>query len=233
MRVFVIGPAGSGKSTFVGEFSSYLREKGFDVRCVNLDPATEPTYPADADIRQFVRTEEVMRQFRLGINGALIKSIEMVADYAEELKCDGDFVLYDTPGQMELFIYSEAGRRLVEKMSSGFTSALFLMDLTIISDAESFLSAVLQNVVVSLRLSLPTLTVFTKADAADVDIKALTEGISKHSGVLAELLERVVFFIEYTTIPYRPIKVSNLTWSGFEDVFAAINELFCACGDIS
>jgi len=49
-------------------------------------------------------------------------------------------------------------------LSTTFTSAVFLVDMTLIRDVESFLSAVLQNVIVSLRLSLPTLTAFTKLD---------------------------------------------------------------------
>ncbi len=233
MRLFVIGPAGSGKSVFVKEFGDYLKDRGYEVCRVNLDPATEPIYKADYNIREFVKTEEVMKLYNLGVNGALIKSVELAAKWIDKLRCEADYVLYDTPGQMELFIYSESGRKFVDQLSNGFTAGLFLMDLTAVSDAESFLSAVLQNVVVSLRLSLPTLTVFTKADLADIDVNKLRAEIAEKEGVLAELLEKVVFFIEYTTIPYRIIKISNKSRKGFDEVFSAINELFCACGDIS
>jgi len=233
MEIFVIGSAGSGKSTFVRSFSEFLREKGYKVSCVNLDPASDPIFRADADIRDYVRTEDVMRNYGLGVNGALLKSVELGLEFAERLKREADYVLYDTPGQMELFIFSKEGRKFVEKLSGSFTAALFLMDMTLVQDAESFLSAVLQDVIVSLRLSLPTLTVFTKVDVADSDINAMVDDISKKEGVLAELLERIVEFIEYTTIPYRPIKVSNVKKTGYEELLSAINELFCACGDIS
>ena len=39
--------------------------------------------------------------------------------------------------------------------------------------------------------------------------------IYRSEGVLAELLEKVLFFVEYTTIPYRVIKISNLKKTGF------------------
>ncbi len=233
MEIFVIGSAGSGKSTFVRSFSEFLREKGYKVSCVNLDPASDPIFRADADIRDYVRTEDVMRNYGLGVNGALLKSVELGLEFAERLKREADYVLYDTPGQMELFIFSKEGRKFVEKLSGSFTAALFLMDMTLVQDVESFLSAVLQDVIVSLRLSLPTLTVFTKVDVADSDINAMVDDISKKEGVLAELLEKIVEFIEYTTIPYRPIKVSNVKKTGYEELLSAINELFCACGDIS
>ncbi len=233
MRIFAIGPAGSGKSTFVKSFSEYLKSRGYDVKCVNLDPATDPVYRADVDVRNFVKTEEIMKKYKLGINGALIKSVDLAVEYVDELRCDADYVIYDTPGQMELFIYSESGRKFVSELSDGFTCGIFLMDMSSIKEPESFLSAVLQNVVVSLRLSIPTLTVFTKADIADIDVEEMRKAISKSEGVLAELLEKVEFFIEYTTIPYRVIKISNRTWDGFGELLSAINELFCSCGDIS
>jgi len=102
MRLFVLGPAGCGKSSFVKSFSSYLGEMGLEAKCVNLDPATDPIFETDADIRKFVKTEEVMEGYNLGINGALIKSVELGLKYVEELRVSSDYVLYDTPGQMEL-----------------------------------------------------------------------------------------------------------------------------------
>ncbi len=210
MEVFVLGCAGSGKSTFVKSFSEFLEERGYDVKCVNLDPASEPAYMADRDVRDFVRTEEVMAEYGLGINGALIKSVELASSSAGELKVKGDFVLYDTPGQLELFVYSEAGRKFVRELSGSFSCSLFLVDLTTITDPESLLSAMMQDAIVSLRLSLPTITAFTKSDIVDVDIKALLNEIGKKEGVLAELMERLVDFIELTTIPYRQIKISNI-----------------------
>ncbi|MET1123821.1 MAG: ATP/GTP-binding protein [Archaeoglobaceae archaeon] len=232
MRIFVTGPAGSGKSTFVREFSKFLEGKGYEVACVNLDPATDPCFEASADVREFVRTEDVMRDYGLGVNGALLKSMELAEKCVDALKIDADYVLYDTPGQMEIFIYSQSGRRITEKLSDTFSAALFLVDSTLAADAEGFMAAIMQNVVVSLRLSLPTLTIFTKSDVAGIDVEEVRRKL-KSGGLLAELLESVEFFIDYTTIPYRTIRVSSVSGEGFEDVFAAINELFCACGDIS
>jgi hypothetical protein len=164
----------------------------------------------------------------------LITSIELATGYLDKLKCQADFVLYDTPGQMELFVYSDSGRKMVQELSGRFACSLFLMDSNVVKDAESFLAAILQNVIVSLRLSLPTLTVFTKTDLTEVaDMDFVKRSIAEKEGLLAELLEKTVFFVEYTTIPYRPIKISSVKKTGFEELFSAVNELFCACGDIS
>ncbi|HID43794.1 MAG TPA: GTPase, partial [Archaeoglobaceae archaeon] len=98
----------------------------------------------------------------------------------------------------------------------------------------NFISILAQSAVISLRTALPTLTVFNKVDISDFDfeIERIKEGISE-GGVLSELLEKLVVFIEHTTVPYRPVRISSITLQGFDDVFSAINELFCSCGDIS
>ncbi len=234
MNVLVIGPAGSGKSTFVRSFLEYLKD--YDVKAVNLDPASDPIYEANADVREFVRTEDVMRRFGLGINGALIKSVEMALDHIDELIVEGDYVLYDTPGQMELFLYLKEGiemaRRIAEK---DWTVALFIVDSEVASTPENYVSILAQNAVISLRTGVPTVTVFNKTDVIDFDLtpSKVRDMLSKEEGVLAELLERLVDFLEFTTARFRSIKISALKGEGFDDVLSAINEIFCSCGDLS
>jgi len=233
MKIFVLGPAGCGKSSFVKAFSEYLGEMDLDVKCVNLDPATDPIFDASVDIRSFVKTEEIMEKFKLGINGALIKSMEESLKHVENLDLSGDYILYDTPGQMEIFVYSQSGVKIVEKLSDQTTLGLFLIDSALIADAENFLSAIMQNAIVSLRLSIPTATIITKSDIVDVDIERIRKEISRKDTVLAELLEKTTHFIEYTTLSQRIVKISSLKKSGFSDVYSLIKEMFCTCGDVS
>ncbi len=233
MNIVVVGPAASGKSAFVKSFKEFLIDKGYNVKAVNLDPATSPIYKAEADIREFVRTEDVMQKYKLGINGALIKSVEIASDYIEELIIKGDFVLFDTPGQMELFIYSKTGEKIVEHIPE-FKCCIFLVDSEVASNPENYVSILMQNVIVSLRTSLPTLTVFNKSDLVELkSFDEIVEELKHKPGVLSELLEKTLFFFEYTSLPYRQISISALNKTGFEDLLDAVNELFCSCGDIS
>ncbi len=231
MNVIVVGPAGSGKSTFIKNFSNYLKD--YDVKVVNLDPASDPIYRVDRDIREFVKTEDVMREYRLGINGALLKSMELSLRYIDKIVVEGDFVIYDTPGQMELFLYSKHGLKIAEEISKGFSVCLFIIDAEIASTPENFASVVAQNAVISLRLSMPTLTVLNKCDVVDFDLEKVEEGLKGVGGVLGEIVEKLASLIEYTTLKFRVVKVSALKCLGFEEVFSAINEVFCSCGDIS
>ncbi len=232
MRVFVIGTAGSGKSTLVKEFGEFLKNN-YDVKLVNLDPASDPIYPADLDIRKFVRTEELMKRYGLGINGALLKSVELMLDFVEDFRVSADFVLYDTPGQMELFIYSESGIEFVRRISDKFTAGVFMLDSTMVKTPENFVSAILQNVVVALRLSIPTIAVFSKTDLCDLRTEEILKELKVKTGVLAELMEKITPILDYSTIKYRTLKVSSVKKTGFEDLLSSLRELFCACGDLS
>ncbi len=233
MNVLVIGPAGSGKSTFVKSFLDYLSD--YDAKAVNLDPASDPIYEAQADVRNFVKTEEVMKEYGLGINGALIKSMELALEHVEDLLLKGDYVLYDTPGQMELFLYLKAGMEVARRIAEHDTTvALFVVDSEIAMSPENYVSILAQNAVIALRTGIPTVTVFNKCDVVDFNL-TLSEVRAKlrEGGVLAELMEKLVDFVEETTVRYRTIKISALKGEGFDDVLSIINEVFCSCGDLS
>jgi GTPase SAR1 family protein len=233
MNIIVVGPAGSGKSTFVKAFSEYLKEY-YNTLTVNLDPASDPIYKADRDIREFVRTEDVMHRYNLGINGALMKSMDLSLNYIDRLIVKGDYVIYDTPGQMELFLYSKSGVEIANKIAKAdWTVCLFIVDAEIASTPENFVSILAQNAVISLRLTIPTITVFNKCDVVDIDPMALIKDIGKVEGVLAEIIEKLADFIEYTTVKFRTIKISALKGLGFDEVLSVVNEIFCSCGDIS
>ncbi len=77
----VIGPPGAGKTTYCDAMSQFLRALGRRVSIVNLDPANELTpYQADVDVMDLVNLEEVMEQFRLGPNGALLYCMEFLEE---------------------------------------------------------------------------------------------------------------------------------------------------------
>lgn len=91
MFAVIVGPAGVGKTSVAKKLAEY----GI---FINLDPAS-PT-KADVDIRNWVKTEEVQKKYKLGINGALLKSMELVASLDDWILEDkNEFKVVDTPGQ--------------------------------------------------------------------------------------------------------------------------------------
>ena len=83
----VIGPAGSGKSTYCELMRNHIETLNRRVHVVNLDPAAEHfRYPVAADIRDLISLEDVMTEMKLGPNGGLIYCMEYLIDNIDWLQ---------------------------------------------------------------------------------------------------------------------------------------------------
>jgi len=73
----VIGPPGSGKSTYCDGMQQFMTAVDRKCSVVNLDPANDHTnYPCALDIRELVSLEDVMEQEELGPNGGVLYALE-------------------------------------------------------------------------------------------------------------------------------------------------------------
>jgi hypothetical protein len=74
---FVIGPPGSGKTTYCNGMKQFLDGIGRKCAVVNLDPANENIFDGvEIDIRDLCDLETVMKELQLGPNGALLYCME-------------------------------------------------------------------------------------------------------------------------------------------------------------
>ena len=66
----VVGPPGSGKSTYCNGMQQYLTALGRKVAVINLDPANDSVpYDCAVNIMDLICLEEVMKETKLGPNG--------------------------------------------------------------------------------------------------------------------------------------------------------------------
>jgi GTPase SAR1 family protein len=73
----IIGPPGSGKSTFCNGMQQLLTALERKCSVVNLDPANDHTsYPAALDVRDLVPLDEIMEAEDLGPNGGVLYALE-------------------------------------------------------------------------------------------------------------------------------------------------------------
>ena len=71
----IIGPPGSGKTTYCNGMQQYLQMTGRKVAVVNLDPANDAIpYECSVDIADLVSLEAVMETYNLGPNGGKLSS---------------------------------------------------------------------------------------------------------------------------------------------------------------
>lgn len=118
----VIGPPGSGKSTFCAGMCEFLTNLGRKAAVVNLDPANDSlSYNCALDISTLVTLNDVMENLKLGPNGGLIycieyleKNIDWLEKKLKELK--GHYFLFDCPGQVELYTHHTSVRNVVRQL---------------------------------------------------------------------------------------------------------------------
>lgn len=169
--VVVVGPAGSGKSHLVDAFGDWMEFNQLTVARVNLDPAAEwIPYEPDVDIRQYVDAKSVMEKYKLGPNGALVASVDMAVNHVERLREEieatkANYVLIDTPGQMELFAFRDSGPYLLREIIGDRKGVVvFMIDAVFASNPRSLASSLFLALSTRLRLGLPQVTVISKAD---------------------------------------------------------------------
>jgi len=166
-----LGTAGSGKTSLTSVLQTYLEDHQLDSIIVNLDPAVEELpYEPHVDVRDYVDTREVMRKTGLGPNGALIASIDMLLMNIEDLKEEvwsykSNYVIIDTPGQMELFAFRQTGPLVLKALIGDAKSAgVFLIDSSYAQQASNLLSALLLVASTYVRLKIPLVNALTKTD---------------------------------------------------------------------
>jgi len=115
---------------------------------------------------------KVMEDQRIGPNGALIHCMERLEQEFEwlEAKLKGldpeSYVLFDCPGQVELFICNDSFKRIVSKIERLHfrLATVHLIDSFHIQDPAKFISVLILTLQSMLQLEYPRINVLTKID---------------------------------------------------------------------
>lgn len=243
--LFVMGPAGSGKSSFVAAFSSWLEAYEIPYLTVNLDPAAEYTpYTPDVDVRAYVSARQVMEEYRLGPNGAIVASVDLMMSlipaFKEEIhECAAEgYVLFDTPGQMEIFAFRRTGAEIVRELASERAGIVFVVDSALAVSPSSFASQIFLASSVYYRFKLPQFNVFNKVDLLHAEeLERMVNWVKSPGALLSELerelsgeerlvieglLDAVKGFLESFSIYF----VSAKTALGLDSVYADLQKVY-------
>lgn len=170
----VIGPPGSGKTTYCNGMSQFLSLIGRKVAVVNLDPANDALpYDCAVNIEELIKLEVVMSECSLGPNGGLLhcmeyleKNIDWLEDKLKPLSKDHYF-LFDFPGQVELFFNHDSTKKVLTKLTKSLNlrlTAVQLIDSILCSDPGNYVSALLLSLSTMLHMELPHINVLSKID---------------------------------------------------------------------
>lgn len=241
--VFIIGTAGSGKSLLTASFSDWLKLAKQNVIAVNLDPGvlTLP-YTPDIDIRDYVKIEQLMEQYELGPNGALIMAADLIAEETERLgeeiaTFNPDIALIDTPGQMELFAFRASGPYIANELTKEPKTLIYLFDSVFSSNPLNYVSNVFLSAAVYNRFFTPQIHVLSKSDLLppedmnrivdwSANPTALEAAIEEKLTGTRRLLSRDVIHAVYRLgLKFLLIPVSAKTNEGFINLNATLERI--------
>ncbi|KAH9750771.1 hypothetical protein KPL71_014007 [Citrus sinensis] len=192
----VIGPPGSGKTTYCNGMSQFLSLVGRNECAVNIE--------------DLIRLSDVMMEYSLGPNGGLMycmdyleKNIDWLQSKLEPLLKD-HYLLFDFPGQVELFfLHSNAKTvimRLIKKLNLRLT-AVHLVDVHLCSDPGNLSPLVFTMVDAIVSSLVEQLTSFAAKEiiqqvklvvGVEEEVKSLTSHLQAIQAVLDDAEEKQV-----------------------------------------
>ncbi|KAF4363378.1 hypothetical protein G4B88_002125 [Cannabis sativa] len=230
---------GSGKTTFLNRLVYHTHVSNYRGYVINLDPAvmTLP-FGANIDIRDTVRYKEVMKQFNLGPNGGILTSLNLFATKFDEVvsvierRADElDYVLVDTPGQIEIFTWSASGAIITEAFASTFpTVVTYVVDTPRSSSPVTFMSNMLYACSILYKTRLPLVLAFNKTDVAQhqfalewmEDFEAFQAAINADDSYSSTLTQSLSLVLDEFYKNLRSVGVSAVSGAGMDDFFKAI-----------
>ena len=240
--IFVVGTAGSGKSLLASNIFDYYTTTGHFVGMLNLDPGVENLpYTCDVDVRDYVDIVSIKKQNDHGPYGSMIMANDLIASKIEEIQravddVNPDYLVVDTPGQIELFAYRASGPFFIQNLNTEQKASNFLHDGSLITTATNFVSIALLATSVKLRLGLPQINTITKVDLIGDKIKeilkwstnmaSLEEAIAKESdGESYTLATNLLRSLNLGGFAQGLIPVSNATGEGLVNLNAALSRI--------
>ncbi len=237
VAILVVGMAGSGKTSFIQRFNSSSHTKKMRTYIVNIDPATTKLpYVPNIDIRDTVNFKKVMKDYNLGPNGAILTAanlfatrFDQVISLCERRRSEIDFIVIDTPGQIEIFTWSASGTIITEAIASRYETFLFYILDTSRSNnnPQVFVSNMLQAISVLYKSRVRLILLLNKVDITNSkqimtwlsDFEKFQAAFDKVSNSASELGRSISVVVEEFRAKLSPIEISCLTGEGFEDVF--------------
>jgi len=271
VSIVCVGMAGSGKTTFMQRINSYLHSKKTPPYVLNLDPAVRSVpFEPNIDIRDSVKYKEVMKQYNLGPNGGILTSLNLFATKIDQVlnilekrclpeKAQAEkqaaaqtpkqtppkHIIIDTPGQIEVFVWSASGSILLSALASSFPTVLaYIVDTPRSTTSTStFMSNMLYAISIMYKTRLPMILVFNKNDVKSEDeavewmrdFEAFQAALRREeeeeaetggggSGYMGSLLNSMSLVLEEFYNNLSVVGVSSMTGAGIGDFFEAVEE---------
>jgi GTPase SAR1 family protein len=245
--------------------NAHLHGKKEPPYVINLDPAvTNSPFQSNIDIRDSVNYKKVMEEYNLGPNGGIMTSLNLFTTKVDQVlgllekRAAPDpenparkpikHILVDTPGQIEVFVWSASGSILLDSLASSFPTVIaYIVDTPRTSSTSTFMSNMLYACSILYKTKLPMIVVFNKTDAKDAtfakewmtDFEAFQEALNNDessnafggqegegagSGYMGSLLNSMSLMLEEFYSHLSVVGVSAMNGTGIDEFFEAVKE---------
>ncbi|KAL5604018.1 hypothetical protein BROUX41_002019 [Berkeleyomyces rouxiae] len=157
-----------------------------------------------------------------------------------------EHILIDTPGQIEVFVWSASGSIILESLASSFPTVIaYVIDTPRTSSTSTFMSNMLYACSILYKTKLPMILVFNKTDVKDAsfatewmtDYEAFQAALREDeerdvlageaygnggSGYMGSLLNSMSLVLEEFYAHLSVVGVSSRLGTGMEEFFAAV-----------
>jgi GPN-loop GTPase len=240
--IFIIGMAGSGKSTYIAQLQQQLLSSNKSVFMINLDPAVLSDtlhYSPNIDIRDSIKYQDVMSEYALGPNGAILTCLNLYVTKFDQLlnileTTSCDYILIDTPGQIEVFNWSISGQIIADSLSIKYKTAIhYILDgYKCNQSAITFISNMVYALSIKTKYQLPFQLIVNKMDTItgqnnilawgsefDILLEAISdEGQRDQGSFMSSLARSMVLSLEEFYVNMNRCFVSSYTAMGFSEV---------------
>lgn len=231
-------------------------------------------YEPNIDIRDSVNYKKVMSEYNLGPNGGILTSLNLFSTKVDQVidllekRCTPksqttplsapastavvasssnsniSHILVDTPGQIEVFVWSASGEILLSSLASSFPTVIaYIIDTPRTASTSTFMSNMLYACSILYRTKLPMILVFNKTDVKDAqfakewmtDFEAFQDALRSEeeaaestsnpgSGYMNSLLNSMSLVLEEFYRHLDVVGVSSMTGAGVDEFFEAVQK---------
>jgi hypothetical protein len=164
---------------------------------------------------------------------------DMIATKLDELQkevdeLNPDYLIVDTPGQIELFAFRASGPYFASSLQADSKATVFVFDGMLVSSPTNFVSVSLLAASVKLRLKTAQINVLSKRDLVIDKLKDMLEWSSSHPALeraldaekdaeYSLLSKDLARSLSKTGFGQSIIAVSSLTMNGIVNLGAALS----------